>query len=391
MANDGGLSLFDVAEAPAVKKAEQTMDQASMGLRSVLPDSLQRAALGLELWQWVAIPLLAVVLTVLALLATRASEVVLRRFSRPKADDTAQDTNTVQQLRGPLRLWWWSLFAKIALPLLSLPPGASAVAERGLKILVGLSFFWAVLRAVSAWSEHFATSAWAQARPGSRALVSLASRIARFALMGLAVLATLSELGFSVTSVLAGLGIGGLAVALGAQKTLENVFGAFALAVDQPIREGELVKVEDVIGHVESIGLRSTRIRTLDRTLVTIPNGKLAELRLESFAARDRLRYFATLGLVYGTTAKQLRAARDGIEQALKAHESVLPETVAVNVTRFADSAIELELTAFVKLTELDRFRYVREELMLQIMEAVEKAGTSFAFPTRTVHVVPRA
>jgi MscS family membrane protein len=259
--------------------------------------------------------------------------------------------------------------------------------QRLLRIGLGLAFFWALVRAVSVWTESFSGSAWANARPGSRALVSLASRVANLSLIALAVLATLSELGYSVTSVLAGLGLGGLALALGAQKTLENVFGAFALAVDQPFREGDQVKVEDVVGTVETIGLRSTRIRTLERTLVTIPNGKLADLRLESFAVRDRLRLQQTLLLEFSTSATQLKAVRDGIAAALEAEPSVVKGSVAVRLVKIGESSLELDVAAYFQLGDLDAFRGLREKLLLVFLENIERAGTRLAYPTRSVQL----
>ena len=119
--------------------------------------------------------------------------------------------------------------------------------------------------------------------------------------------ATLAAFGYPVATVLAGLGIGGLALAFGAQKTIENLFGSISLAADQPFRVGDFVKVEDFTGNVERIGMRSTQIRTPDRTLVSIPNGQLADMRIEDFASRDRIRFAATVGLVYGTTEPQVR------------------------------------------------------------------------------------
>jgi len=142
----------------------------------------------------------------------------------------------------------------------------------------------------------------------------------------------LAQLGVSVASLVAGLGIGGLAVALGAQKTLENLFGTLSIGVDQPMREGDFVKLYDFLGTVEQIGLRSTRIRTLDRTIVTIPNGELANQRIESYTARDRLRLATTIGVVYQTTSQQMRAILGELEAILRRHPKIWPDGLAVEV-----------------------------------------------------------
>jgi MscS family membrane protein len=382
-APDGGRRLFDVTEAAPVKKAEAAMDKAGSGLRAALPESWQApSVLGLERWQWLGIPALGLLIALCTLLLLRGTRATVKRLTRGKSDI---GDRMLARLDGPLQVWWASLLARVTLPVLALSDGAEAGWQRAFKIGLWVAFFWGALRAVTAWSDHFATTDFAQARPGSRALVSLFGRVARFALVGFGILAVLSELGYSVTSVLAGLGIGGIALALGAQKTLENVFGAFALAVDQPIREGDFVRVEDFVGTVENIGLRSTRIRTLDRTVISIPNGKLADLRLETFAPRERIRLAMTVGLSYGTTATQLKEVLEGFHAVLHAQKTLWPDSVTVRLAGFGDSALQIEIMAWFVTGDFDDFKAIREQVLLGFLEQVEHAGTSIAYPTRTV------
>src|SRR5205085_3085581 len=136
----------------------------------------------------------------------------------------------------------------------------------------------------------------------------LAGRTLKVLLIIIATISFLGSFGLPVGSLIAGVGIGGIALAFGAQKTVENLFGAFALGIDQPLREGDFVRLDnETLGTVESVGLRSTRIRTLDRTIVSLPNGRLADSRIETFGERDRVRLHTMLSLVYSTTALQLR------------------------------------------------------------------------------------
>lgn len=385
---DGGVALplpSQVQDA-AVQRAELAVERASVGLRGGLPPWALRPALGLELWQWLAIPVLVVALVVLAVALARLTEAVAGRLAR-RTRGTLDDL-IVASLHGPLRLFWFSLLARVGLGVLSLPDAVEQGLHSGLRVGVTLAVFWGLLRATSVWSEEFTRTPWAAARPGSKALVSLATRVARFALLGLAVLTGLAELGYSVTSVLAGLGLGGLALALGAQKTLEHVFGAFALAVDQPFREGDFITVEGVSGTVEQIGLRSTRIRTLDRTLVTIPNGKLSELRLESASARDRIFFSTTLHLTWRTTAAQLRQVREGLEQRLLEEPLAVRDSVKVRFGQIGPSSLVLEAAATLQLTDWEQYRVVREGILLSFLEVVERAGTCLAYPTSTVELV---
>jgi MscS family membrane protein len=202
------------------------------------------------------------------------------------------------------------------------------------------------------------------------------------------IVALLSELGYSVTSLVAGLGIGGLAVALAARSTLENLFGAFSIGADQPFREGDFVKVEDFTGTVEAIGLRSTRIRTLDRTVITLPNGKLADTKVESFAERDRIRLACDLGLVYGTTAAQMRQILAGVERVLRDQPKIFPDAITVRFKELGASALTIEVMAWFLTKDFAEFQAIRQEVLLQFMAVVEGCGSSFAFPTQTVHVV---
>jgi len=147
------------------------------------------------------------------------------------------------------------------------------------------------------------------------------------------------------------------------------------------------VKIEDFVGTVEAIGLRSTRVRTLDRTLATIPNGKLADMRLESFTARDRIRLACVVGVVYGTTAAQMRSVLSGLERVLREHPKIWPDAVVVRFKEFAASSLDIEVMAWFQTPDWGEFQLIRQDVLLAFMEVVESAGTSFAFPTQTVHL----
>ena len=184
-----------------------------------------------------------------------------------------------------------------------------------------------------------------------------------------------------------GLGIGGLALAFGAQKTIENLFGSISLAADQPFRVGDFVKIEDFTGNVERIGMRSTQIRTLDRTLISLPNGKLADMQIEDFASRDRIRLAATVSLAYGTTEEQVRRVVAGIETMLRAHPKVWPEVVVARLAALSVSSLDVEVLCWFETRDYGEFRDYRQEALLGIMGVVREAGTGLAFPTQTVHV----
>lgn len=356
-------------------------------LREHLPEPLLRPGpFDILWWQWLALPLLIVGAIAIAALARRLlMPLVERALART---DTTWDDAIATRLGAPLAAAFTLVIVSALLPLLRMYDPAQAAAYRVLRVAFLVLFFWGLWRLIDVVREVAAHTRWARTSASSRSLLPLGARIAKVGVVAIALVAILSLLGYPVTSLVAGLGIGGLALALAAQKTVENLFGAFSIGVDQPFREGDFVKVEDFVGTVEAIGLRSTRFRTLDRTLVTLPNGKLADMRLESFAARDRLRLATVIGLVYDTTAAQLREVLEGFERVLRAHPKIWPDAVVVRFREFGASSLDIEIMAWFQTSEWSEFQLIRQEILLEFMDVVERAGSSFAFPTRTVHLV---
>jgi MscS family membrane protein len=302
---------------------------------------------------------------------------------------TSIDDELLAKLRSPLRMLASVGLMRVGIVLLELPADAYEVAINALLALFAVALVWGALRAIDVMSTHLSRAAWAMERPSARSLLALITRVAKVIVIVIAGIGFMSGIGLPVASLLAGLGIGGIAIAFGAQKTVENVFGAVAIGADQPFREGDFVLVEaDTMGTVEAIGLRSTRIRTLDRTVVTLPNGRLADMRIETFALRDRIRLYTVLNLVYETTAAQMREVLAGLEDVLRKHPQIWPDSAEVRFTQLASSSLDVEVIAYFKEKDFGKFKVIRQDVLLQFMEVVERVGTGFAFPTRTVHLV---
>ena len=356
-----------------------------------MPDSLRSIGPGgLAWWQWIALPVAVVASYLLGAAFARVVHWMVRGLAGRTR--TTLDDELLDKLFAPLRLLCAIALLRAAIAAIDLHGDANDLAVDVLLAALAVVLVWAALRAIDVIASRLSSASWAVARPSSRALMSLLSRAAKIVVVVFAGIGFLSSLGLPVSSLIAGLGIGGLALAFGAQKTLENLFGAIALGVDQPLREGDFVKVDsDVSGTVEVVGLRSTRIRTADRTIVTLPNGRLADMKIETFAPRDRIRFATTLGLVYETTSAQLREILAAIERVLKAHPKAWPADVVVRFLGFGQSSLDVEVVAWFATRDYGEFRAYREEILLAIMEIVEGAGSSFAFPTQTVHVVESA
>jgi MscS family membrane protein len=337
-------------------------------------------------WQWLALPVLIVLSWGLALLLSALSTRLMGWFaarSRVSWDDVL-----VQRLRRPVALWWALAIVYCGLPWLALYAPAEKFVHSTLKTLFLVGFFFALSGVIDVAADSILRSSWAAVRQTSGSLISLGSRLTKAALTAIAVVAILSQLGFPIASILAGLGVGGLALALAAQKTVENLFGAFSIGADQPFREGDLVKVGDFTGTCELIGLRSTKFRTPDRTVISIPNGKLAEMQLETYARRDRLRFAMTLGLVRTSSAAQVRAVIKLVSELLNKQPKLFPGSAAVRFEKYGTSSLDLTVEAYFDTRDWGQFAEIRQELLLQIMEIVEGTGTALALQAAHVQLI---
>ncbi|MCS6913198.1 MAG: mechanosensitive ion channel [Myxococcales bacterium] len=356
-------------------------------LREHLPEPLWRSGpLNILFWQWLALPPLLMICYLLGRLLAWLLRVVVNSLVR--RTPWQWDDALAAGLERPGRLIFTALLGHLALHMLHLPSGGQRLLSSVLGVLVLVGVFWAMWRFVSAMIGVAQHSEWVRMHPAALGMLPLGERLAKMALLAFGLVVMLRELGFEVTSLLAGIGIGGLGIALAAQKTVEHLFGGITLTADQPMRVGDMVKIDAIQGVVEHIGLRSTRIRTADRTVVTIPNGRLADMSIETMAARDRIRLHMMLGLVYHTTSAQLRAILSEIESLLRGHKRVWPELVVVRLAGLGQSALDVEIMCWFETTDFNEFRALREEVLIAMLEIVEKHGSAIAFPTRTVHLM---
>ncbi|WP_062785503.1 mechanosensitive ion channel family protein [Novosphingobium capsulatum] len=253
---------------------------------------------------------------------------------------------------------------------------------------VGLvALVWFALRLIDAIAELATRRLRHHQRRQVISVVNLLRRGAKLLLLAFTVVGVLDTFGINVTTGIAALGIGGIALALGAQKTVENLVGSVTVIADQPVQVGDFCKVGDVSGTVEDVGIRSTRIRTNDRTLVTIPNGDFAARQIENFATRDRFLFNPTIGIAYGLPVAKVREAVDIVRQTLLDHDGVLNDGVRATFTNFADTALTIDVWSYLAGPDYNAAMAVRQDVLLTIMEQFEAAGIVLAQPTRSVMV----
>lgn len=344
---------------------------------------------GVEHWQWLGLVACVLLAWVLGRLGGRATSFVARRLVM--RTEASWDDEIVRRLGAPLTAAWAIVLLRGARAALDLPVRVDALFAGGLRAALLVALFWAVARSVDLVAAGIGKTAWAAAHPASPTLLPLGARVLKVLVFAMGAITIVADLGYPVGSLLAGLGVGGVALALASKTTLENLFGAFSIGVDQPFRVGDTIRVEGLVGTVETLGLRSTRLRTPDRSLVSIPNSKLAELQSESLSARDRLRLAGDLGLQYGTTAAQVRVVLEGLRRVLGEHPRLAPDPPVVRFKALGESALVIEVAAWFATSDFNEFMAIREEVLLAFMDVVEKAGAAFALPSRLVYSRPTA
>jgi len=377
----GRVWLFSrktLASIPAVFQELSTP-----AVEEFLPEFLVNTRVaGIALFEWLALFLGMPLLYLSTGLLNRALAWGVGRVRRRLKHNP--DLKNPQFLRVPIRLLLvagiiYLLLENLSLPLLARQFWSTAA----LLITVTACLWWLLLLNRSA--ERYLV----EQRPslsGSASVLRLFRRLIDGLLLFAGFLFVLYHFGIELTAALAGLGVGGIAVALAAQKTLENVIGGVSLIADQAVRVGDFLNLGDVQGTVEDVGLRSTRIRTLDRTLVSLPNGQIAGMRLETLSARDKFWFHPVIGLRYETSPAQLHSVLSGIREFLGEHGNVERESIRVRFIRITSFSFEVEIFAYVFATDWNDFLGIQERLLFGVIDIVQKSGTAVAFPSQTLY-----
>jgi MscS family membrane protein len=250
---------------------------------------------------------------------------------------------------------------------------------------------WLLIRFLTLFIDQARLLAQRRGDSGFSSLLMLAERIGKAVVTLVAIFVILSLAGVDTSTALAGIGIGGVAVALGAQKTVENLLGGVFLISDRALAVGDDCRIGDRVGKVEDVTLRSVRLRTIEQTLVSIPAGALSQAHIENFSTRGKILVQTRLRLRYETTAAQLRSVLERVRALLEDHPEIEAKTSRIRLVDFGAQAVELELFAYVGTADFNRFLAVREDLLLRVAEIVEAAGTTFAHPTEFLFLEQQA
>jgi len=340
--------------------------------------------LGMPLWQWLAllsaIPVAAGVGWVIVVLLAIPRRLYLKYRKRP-------NLHSYRSLSLPLLLFFGAIAHRVLAAYLGLPLLPRLYYSRTIGALATVGFFWFLLRAVNLAMQRWQLHAISAGRTGTGTLIVLAQRLITALVVIVAAIAILGAIGFNLTTMLAGVGIGGLAIAFAAQKTLENLFGGISLLADEVIRVGDTCKFGDQVGTVEDISLRSTRIRTPDRTQLSIPNGALAAMNVENLTRRDKILFNPTLKIRCDTSPDQLRYLLAQLRRLLYEHAKIEHESARIRFASIDSSALNLEVFSYILTRDYAEFTAIREDVLLRMLEIIEESGSGLGFPTSTIYM----
>src|ERR1700733_8000497 len=337
--------------------------------------------IGTPLWRWIGLVLLAFALAAFSKLLSRFALWLTQEFVKRVAPNW--NLNLLETFLGPLRLLLSVSLFRAGMEWF----GPSALLRLYLGRVLALLFFWGIFWLcaviIDAIVRHLRSRLEAKHRAFSYSVLPLSGRIAKIVVFVLIIAAVLTAWGYNTTTLLAGLGIGGVALALASQKTIENLFGSVAVISDRPVSVGDFCKFGGGMGTVEDIGLRSTRVRTLDRTVMTIPNGSFSTMTIENFDRKDKTLFHVTLNLKRETTLAQVREVLQSITKLLRDNPKFETGAIPVRFVGIGTYSLDIEIFIYVLTLDGDEFMKIQQDLFLALMDAVEAAGTALAVPTQ--------
>ena len=373
------ISADTLARVPELYDQVQAA-QVQMHLPAML---IKNELLGLPYWQWLAMIIGLPIAALIGWLLLKLLRIPRVLWARRRDHRLRDWSNASRPLWLLLAVISHSIIVRrIRLPLLQRHYYQQVA---GVFFVIAVTWLaWCILRQVMRRGRERAIMS---GRMGTGSLMLLGERILKAALVIVGVFAVLSTLGFSMSTALAGLGIGGIAIAFAAQKTLENLFGGVSVLGDEAIRVGETCRFGDRIGTVEDISLRSTRIRTPERTELSIPNGSLATMNIENFSRRDKVLFNTNIRVRLETSPDQVRYLLAEVRKLLYEHPKVETEGARIRFVGFEEGALTLEIFSYILTRDFADFLAIREDLLLRIMDIIESSGTELAFPSRTLYL----
>ena len=299
---------------------------------------------------------------------------------------TQFDDLLLDLLNGPIKIVSFVIFLNIGLGVFDWPSMVNKLLDKGLKVVVAATISYAVLKLIDLLMAYWKQRSAADTdRSFDEQLFPIIRKSLKMFIMVVAVLVTSQNLGFDITAAIAGLSVGGLALGFAAQDTVANLFGAVAIFIDKPFRIGDRIQLESVDGTVETIGLRSTRVRNLDGHLITVPNKTMGNATITNITRRPNIKTVMDIGITYDTPTDKVKRALEILKEVYKDHPQTFDCLISFN--KFADSALNIQVVHWWNSTDYKQYLAGFQGMNLTVKERFDKEGINFAFPSRTLYV----
>lgn len=373
-----GVSIWKISNATValIPKLDQEFGYGLIGnkLSHIFPHYI---VFGFEIWQLIMMAGLLLLGYGIAFITTVIIVKLLpnnKRFNKVRLQ---------KFIVGPLRFLIMVLIFRAGFDLIAPSLAARALFEARTMLIIAI--YWMLLGVIDVVMHRLADRMSRNGQQDAVVLLKPASTGLKLILALLAIITWMDNLGYQVTTILAGLGVGGIAVALAAQKSLENLIGSITIYASQPVHVGDFCKFGNTVGTVEEIGLRSTQLRTLARSVVHIPNAMFASGEIENLTQRDKILYRTRLRLSYNDTPAQVKQVLEKIRELIAQHEFIDNENSRVRFLEFGEYAQELELYIYIKTKDFTEYLECREQINLQIADIVEAAGAHLTVPAKSI------
>jgi len=304
-----------------------------------------------------------------------------------KKTKTTFDDDILDAIKKPIDILFIIVGANFAKSILNFDNEISIILDQILRSGFIIVIFWAILQTLTHLAKNIQKITNKFGDKISPDVANFIIKSIRFFILIIAFIAVLQEWGYNVSGFLASLGLVGMAFALAAKDTAANLFGSLVIFTDKPFKVGDWIKTPQVEGTIENIGIRSTKVRTFAQALVTVPNATLANSAILNWSKMGKRRIKMNVGLTYDTKSETIENIVKEIQNMLIKHQDIHQETMHVYFSAFDASSLNIFCYYFTKTTNWAEFMKVREDTYFKIMKIVEQNGSSFAFPTQTLHI----
>lgn len=383
------LWYYSSSSIPAINQVYEEMYPLGSDLfAEILPSAIgTKKFAGLFLWQFLGIGFILFATYLLHLILSRILRPIITRISRLEAKANLDNQVHIWKIARLLSIWLILKFDKALLPMLLLPVGISSIVVISLKItgiLLLMFVFLNILKIFVAYGVYMTE------RTDSKLddqLVPIAEKVLKGLIIIAAIVSVLQILEVNITALIAGLSIGGLAVALAAQDTIKNLFGSLTIFLDRPFQIGDWIRFSGVDGSVEQVGLRSARIRTFDNSLVYIPNGKLADMVIDNFGLRNYRRFKTNISLTYDTPPALIQKFVEGLRAIVENHPATRKDYIEIHLNEMSAFSLDVLFYIYFEVPSYSKELEARHQIIMAILELGQLLGIRFAFPSSTMYI----